>query len=211
MRRRVMARLPADSRSWYEIKNATGTTAVVRVYEEIGYPVTADQFARDLEAITADEIEVQINSPGGDVFDGVAIYNALRAHPARITTRVDGLAASIASVIAQAGDHRVMLSGGQMMIHEAWALAFGPAADLREMADLLDKQSEIIASIYAERSGRPAAKFRKMMADETWFTASETVAAGLADEIHKPARKEKSPDAKATAEYARFVALTHGI
>lgn len=209
MRRRVMARLPAKGRSWYEIKNAAGSTAVVRVYDEIGYPVTADEFARDLEAISADQIEVHINSPGGDVFDGVAIYNALRAHPARITTRVDGIAASIASVVAQAGDHRVMLSGSQMMVHEAWGLAIGPASEMREYAALLDKQSDVIASIYAERSDRPESRFRQMMTDETWLTADETVAAGLADEIRKPARKEKPADANAL--YAQYIASVHGL
>lgn len=211
MRRRVLARLPATSRSWYEIKNTTGTSAVVRIYEEIGYPVGADQFVRDLEQIDADELEVQINSPGGDVWDGVAIFNALRAHPARVTTRVDGMAASIASVVAQAGDHRVMLSGAQMMIHEAWGLAMGPAVELRQFADLLDKQSDVIASIYAERSGGSEATFRRMMADETWMTAAETVAAGLADELRKPARKDEPAETVAAREYARFVAATHNL
>lgn len=192
LRQRMRERAtPRNNARWYEIRNADGDKAVLRIYDEIHwlFGVTPEDFARELDEITADEIEVQINSPGGDVFDGIAIYNALRAHPARITTRVDGIAASIASVIVQAGDHRVMLSGSQMMIHEAWGLAIGPAADMREMADLLDRQTANIANIYAERSGGDAAEFRERMTDETWLTAEEAVEAELADEVVVPERQ----------------------
>lgn len=194
MRSRVQNR--ARSQRWYEIRNAAGPKATIRIYEEIGYfGVTAEDFAADLEQITSGDIEVQINSPGGEVFAGIAIYNALRTHPARVTTRVDGIAASAASVIAQAGDHRVMLSSSQMMIHEAWGLAIGPAADMREMADLLDRQSDVIAGIYAERSGGDQAKFRDLMAGETWLTDEQTVENGLADEVVKPERQDQPKDA----------------
>jgi enoyl-CoA hydratase/carnithine racemase len=124
-----------------------------------------------------------INSPGGDVFDGIAIYNALRAHPAKITTRVDGIAASVASVIAQAGDHRIMLTGAQMMIHEAWGLAIGTSTDMRAYADLLDRQNDNIAGIYGRRAGKEQAHFRELMRDDKWFNDEETVAEGLADEV----------------------------
>lgn len=185
---------PRNGARWYEIRNQTGDTAVLRIYDKIHwlFGVTPEDFAADLDGITAPNIEVQINSPGGDVFDGIAIFNALRAHPATVTTRVDGLAASIASVIAQAGDRRTILSGGQMMIHEAWGLSIGPAADHREMADLLDKQSGVIASIYAERSGRDQDEFRQMMGSETWLTADEAVDAGLADEVVNPSSAQAS-------------------
>lgn len=166
------------------VVNAEGPRATVRIYEEIGFwGVTAEAFSRILDEITAPEIEVQIASLGGDVFDGIAIYNALRAHPAKIITRVDSMAASIASVIAQAGEHRIMLSGSQMMIHEAWGLAIGTAADMRQLADILDKQNEIIADIYAENGSGSAEEFLAKMTAETWMTADETVAAGLADEV----------------------------
>lgn len=194
--KRVHARvdkLRASSR-WYEIRNAASSKATVRIYDEIGYwGVTADDFAADLESITAPEIEVQINSPGGEVFAGVAIFNSLRSHPARVTTRVDGIAASIASVIAQAGDHRVMLSGSQMMIHSAWGLCVGSADEMREMADLLDRQSDVLASIYAERSGGDKAMFRERLAKDTWLTAAEAVELGLADEVVEPERKDAQP------------------
>jgi ATP-dependent Clp endopeptidase proteolytic subunit ClpP len=199
MRARVPERLRAGS--WYEIKNQDGPTATVRIYDEIGFwGVSAADFAAEIEHVTAGDIEVQINSPGGEVFDGIAIFNALRAHPARVTTRVDGIAASAASVIVQAGDHRVMLDSAQLMIHEAWGMAIGPASDLREFADLLDKQSDVIANIYAARSGRDHAELREMMRVETWLTDAEAVAAGLADEVLVPGGNEATSVAPAAVD-----------
>lgn len=186
------------------VTNAEGPKATIRIYDEIGwFGVTAEDVASELEKITADEIEVQISSLGGDVFDGIAIYNALRAHPARITTRVDSMAASIASVIAQAGDHRIMLTGSQMMIHEAWGFAIGNAAVMRELADILDKQSNIIAAIYSERSDGDLGGFLDQMKAETWFDANETVEAGLADEVVKPSRQ---PEDRRNGSLAQHVA-----
>lgn len=195
LRRRMRDRVSARDSSGYQIRNQ-GDKAVMRIYGEIHwlFGVDAEQIAAELDEITASEIEVQINSPGGDVFDGVAIYNALRAHPARVTTRVDGIAASIASVIAQAGDHRTLMSGGQMMVHEAWGLAIGPAGELRDMADLLDKQTDVIAGIYAERADGDPGEFRDLMEAETWFTAQEAVDAGLADEVVTPERQDAPAD-----------------
>lgn len=194
MRKRAANRMPRAAGRWYDIRNSDGPVAVLRIYDEIHWlwGVSAEQFAEDLDAVTADEIRVEINSPGGDVFDGIAIFNALRSHPAKITTRVDGIAASIASVIAQAGDERVMLSGSQMMVHEAWGLAIGPASDMREMADMLDRQCDVIAGIYAERAQGEVDHFRQLMTDETWLTADEAVTEGLADAVVTPARKEAS-------------------
>ena len=201
LRARMRERLPKAGTRWYEIRNQGGR-AVVRIYQEIGYwGVTAEDFATELAALTASEIEVQINSPGGDVFDGLAIYNALRAHPARVVTRVDGIAASAASIIAQAGDHRVMTQHAQMMIHEAWGVAVGPAQELREFADLLDKQNDVLAQIYADRAARedrPAEFFRALMAQgDTYLTDVETVDHGLADEILVPDRKDAPAPATA--------------
>lgn len=188
----------------FTISNATGPKATIRLYDVIGWPfILAEDVARELDSVTADEIEVQISSPGGDVFEGVAIYNALRAHPAQVTTRVDSMAASIASVIAQAGDRRVMLSGSQMMIHEAWGITIGPSEDHRKQADVLDKQSDIIAGIYAERSGSDV-DFRGLMSDESWFDAAETVEHGLADEVVKPSGENHVPS-KFAADAAALV------
>jgi ATP-dependent Clp endopeptidase proteolytic subunit ClpP len=179
------------TRRWYDISNKDGDVAEIRIYDEISWwGITAEDFASELDEITAPEILVMINSPGGDVFDGVAIYNALRSHPAKVTTRVDGIAASIASVIVQAGDHRIMLSASQMMIHNAWGLAIGDATDMRAYADLLERQDDNIAAIYAARGSEDKAHYAGLMNAETWMTDEETVAAGLADEVIDPSKED---------------------
>jgi len=172
----------------YTIHNAAGEEAVVRIYDEIWWlGVNALDLVADLDAITAPKIRVEINSPGGDVFDGIAIYNALRLHPADITTRVDGIAASIASVIAQAGDHRVMVASSQMMIHNAWGMTIGDQSDHQEMVALLEMQDGIIADIYATKADKDIDHFRTLMNAETWMTAEQAVSEGLADEVLEPA------------------------
>jgi len=202
MRARVDKLHARGDATWYEIKNATGERATIRLYEEIGYwGVTAADFAAELEHVTATEIEVQINSPGGDVFDGIAIFNALRSHPARVTTRVDGIAASAASVIVQAGDHRVMVSAGQMMVHEAWGVAIGPADEIRAFADVLDQQNDVLAGIYALRSGRDRDELRAMMRAETWLTDQAAVDAGLADVVFTPERQDAPAEAEASQAF----------
>ena len=188
----------------YTIQNATGDEAVVRIYDEIWWlGVNALDLTAELDSITAASIRVEINSPGGSVFDGITIYNALRLHPATITTRVDGLAASIASVIAQAGDHRIMVDSSQMMIHNAWGMTVGNQTDHEDMAQLLAQQDEIIAGIYASKSSNDADHFRGLMNAETWLTAERAVAEGLADEILDPAKPE--PKASLHREIAAAV------
>ncbi|MGH2711387.1 MAG: head maturation protease, ClpP-related [Actinomycetota bacterium] len=197
-RKEMLAKIATGGR-WYDIRNAAGPVAEIRIYEEIGwFGVTAEDFVRELDEVTAPEITVAINCPGGDVFDGIAIYNALRVHPAKVTTRVDSLAASAASVIVQAGDERVMLSGSQMMIHEAWGISIGTAADMREFADLLDRQSDVIAGIYASRSGRETSHYRELMAGgDAWLTDSQAVEEGLADQVSDPGPAEQQAAAAA--------------
>lgn len=194
--RKQIANLIPGGHAWYSIQNL-GQSVEVRIYDEISmWGTTAESLVAELDAITAPEIIVSINSKGGDVFDGIAIYNALRNHPAHITTRVDSLAASIASVIAQAGDTRQMVSHSQLMIHEAHGVMVGNASDMKDFSDLLEKQSSLIAAIYAERSGGTAAAFRKMMKDGsgTWLLDTEALAKGLTDEILEPApRAAASP------------------
>jgi ATP-dependent protease ClpP protease subunit len=181
---RSVAALRQGRNDWYRIANKSSSVAEVMIYDEIGFfGVTAADFVKDLRGITADQIDLRLNTPGGDVFDGVAIYNALRDHAARVEVTVDGLAASAGSFIAQAGDRVVMNRGSQMMIHDAWGLTIGNADDMRQMADLLDKNTASIAGIYAERSGRPVDEWRDLMRAETWFDADEAVEAGLADEV----------------------------
>lgn len=182
--RRPVARLKNSRTDWFRIQNKAGADPEIFIYDEIGYfGDTAKGFVDQLNAIDSPKLTLHVNSPGGDIFDGLAIYQALKAHKAEVTVVVDGLAASIASVIAQAGDKVVMAPKASMMIHDGWSMAVGNAAEMRKLADLLDKQSDVIASVYADRSGQTADFWRNQMADETWYTADEAVAAGLADEV----------------------------
>lgn len=122
------------------------------------------------------------------MFEGIAIANALRSHPATVTTQVDGIAASIASVIALAGDRLVMMPHSQLMIHEASGMCFGDAADMAQMAALLERQSDNLADVYAARAGGTREEWRALMQAETWYLADEAVAVGLADEVVQPTR-----------------------
>lgn len=175
---------PRAARPWYRIANLSADTVEVSIFDEIGwFGITAADFARDLEAVAAQRITLRLNSPGGDVFDGVAIYNALARHPATVDVVVDGLAASIASVIAMSGDTIAMSAAGRMMIHDALTLTVGNAAELRATADLLDSISSTIADVYAARAGGTADEWRARMVAETWFTADEARTAGLIDSV----------------------------
>jgi ATP-dependent protease ClpP protease subunit len=183
---------------WYRIVNkAEEKKAEIYLYDEIGwFGTTAGDFVDELGEIDAEQIDVHINSIGGSVFDGIAIFNALRTHDARVVTQVDSAALSIASVIAQAGDERVMVSGSQMMIHEAWGLAIGTAEDMREYAEILERQTDNIAGIYAERVGGSGKKshFLSLMAGEKWMNADEAVDEKLADRVERPKTADAGPD-----------------
>ncbi len=159
--------------------------ADVYLYDEIGmWGVTANDFARDLRAIKSSVINLHLNSPGGEVFDGIAIYNSLKNHPAAVNVFVDGLAASSASFIAQAGDTIVMAKNATMMIHEPYGMAMGDAATMTKMAEELNLVGETIADIYAERATDTTSdEWRAAMRDETWYKAQDAVDAGLADEV----------------------------
>jgi ATP-dependent protease ClpP protease subunit len=197
-RRRALRARIRPGQSWYKISNSAGVDgpAEVAIYDEIGwFGITAESFLAELREISASEIALHINSPGGEIFDGIAIHNVLRSHSARVTVYVDSLAASIASVIAMAGDRVIMQPHSQLMIHDGSGLCVGNAADMREMADLLDRQSDNIAAVYAERAGGTVRQWRQRMRDETWYSAAEAVEAGLADEVAKlPRRDDMSND-----------------
>lgn len=162
------------------------------LYEDIGDSwdgTTAKLFADELKAVAdVRTLNIYINSPGGSVFDGVAIFNQLRRHKARKNVVIDGLAASIASVVAMVGDTITIASNGFMMIHNPWALAMGEAADFRKMADQLDKVRGSILDTYAERTGTAPNVISDMMDDETWMTAEEAVEMGFADSIGSEAK-----------------------
>lgn len=192
--RAVAHRAPrADVKQWYRIA-ASATDAEVWIYDEIGdWGVTAMDFVAELRTIHAPTLTVHINSPGGSIFDGFAIYNALLSHPARVTTRVEGIAASAASFIAQAGDEIVAAEASSMMVHGGSGVCVGKAADMREMADLLDKLDGQMAAIYAQRTERPTAEWLEQMPSDTWYTSSEALAAGLVDRIDS-GRPATGPD-----------------
>jgi len=172
--------------SWYEFFAAKDDdTTEVLIYDSISwYGLSAKKFVDDLKGITSKNIKLRINSPGGSVFDGLAIYNALRAHPARVTTRIEGVAASIASVIALAGDHVTAADASFVMIHNPWGMAIGNAQDMRDTADVLDKLGNTIAEIYARKTGDSVAEMLEKMSDETWYSGSEALEAGLIDEVY---------------------------
>lgn len=178
-------------RRWYDMVRAdAGDSAVIRIFGDIGESwfgdsVSAASFADDLDGLGGDvrRIQVRLNSPGGDMFDGVAIFNTLRNHQARVEVHVDGLAASAASLIAMAGDEVVMGLGTQLMIHDAWAFFMGNADEMRRQAGVMDQLSGSMADIYADRAGGTPGEWRAAMLEETWYGAQEAVDAGLADRV----------------------------
>lgn len=165
------------------------SAAVLRLYDPIDswggdWGVSAKEFTDALDALgDVSEIRLHLNTPGGEVFEAVAILNALRRHDARVVAIVDGIAASAGSFIAAGADETLMGRNSQLMIHDAWGLAIGNAATMRETADLLDHLSDNIADIYAEKAGGSTKVWREAMLAETWYSANEAVAAGLADRI----------------------------
>lgn len=191
--KRPLDRLEKGRTDWYRVENSMpGQPPEIFIYDEIGYWGTAsNEFVKEL-ALLAEEpkLIINLNSPGGDVFDGIAIYQALLDHPGEIIVKVNGLAASIASVITMAGDRVIMGARSQIMIHEGFTFASGDAATMRKTADMLDRISDNIAAVYADRAGGDPVMWRNRMREETWFSAEEAVAAGLADEIE--GRKEKT-------------------
>lgn len=175
-----------DPGAWYRISNhAPGERSEILIYAPISdwWGITAQDFIRDLRALGAVDLDVRINCEGGQVFDGIAIYNALLSHPGDVAVYVDGLAASAASFIAMAGSTVTIARTARMMIHDASGFAMGNASDMRSMAELLNDLSDNIASIYAERAGGTTQEWRDRMLAETWYTAEAAVESGLADTI----------------------------
>ena len=183
--RKLLARTGTTNKDWYRIENKAGAPrAEIYIYDEIGlFGVGAADFARELRDLDASELTVHLNSPGGEVFEGFAIYQALRNHKAQVTIQVDSLAASIASVIAMAADKLVMAPRASMMIHDALTVSMGNASEMRQTADLLDKMSDNIAATYADKAGGDASFWRDRMRAETWYSAEEALQAGLIDQI----------------------------
>ena len=182
--------------------NAKSDTVELYIYDIVGADffgegVTAKSTAEVLkEAKSAKAINVRINSPGGDVFEGMAIRNLLVQSGKKVTVDIDGLAASIASVIAMAGSEIRMAEGGMMMIHDAWAGTIGNSDELRKTADVLDQISGEIAGIYARRVISDEKAMRKLMKAETWMTASDAMEQGFITAVAEPMRMAASIDPK---------------
>jgi ATP-dependent Clp endopeptidase proteolytic subunit ClpP len=176
-------------RNWYDIKAAANDPQVaeVSIFDEIGYwGIQAKDFIADLNKIDAKQINVSINSPGGSVFDGLAIYNALRAKAAagvKVKTSVLGVAASIASVIMLAGDEREMPSNAMVMTHNPWTIAMGDADELRETAGVLDQIGASLQGVYIARTGKTEDDVKAFMAKDTWMSAEEAKDMGFVTAI----------------------------
>lgn len=183
----------------------------ISIYEVIGVDpwtgggVTAKRVAAALRAIGKREVVVNINSPGGDLFEGIAIYNLLREHQAKVTVKVIGLAASAASIIAMAGDTVQVAKSGFLMIHNCWVLAIGNRHDLREVADLLEPFDQAIAGIYVARTGGDEKAIAALMDKETWLTGQQAVDQKFADSLLPADAAAKS--ARAGAELEPIKAL----
>lgn len=198
---RIRQRMPrthriSDRDEFFRLTDAVdGAPARLDLFDEIGFwGTTAADFNAQLQATSGDTLEVHINSGGGDAFDGIAIMNSLRAHAAAVNVVVDGLAASAASYIAMGGDTLTMMPNSEMMIHDASGICVGNPADMKSMMDLLNHVSDNIADVYARRAGGTVTDWRAAMGIESWYTADEAVAAGLADKVGATRGKTSTAD-----------------
>jgi len=175
--------------SWYTIRALDGG-AELSIHDEIGaYGVSAKTFIAELgKRPKGTPLELRLSSPGGSVFDAVATYTALKRHEGPVTVTIDGIAASAASYIAMAGDEIIMPENAFLMIHDPSGLVMGTAADMRAMAEALDKIAGALVKGYAAKSGKAEDDIAALMAAETWFTATEAVEAGFADSVAEPVR-----------------------
>ena len=189
-----------DQPQWYSIRKMTpvasaaqgaSAAAEILIYGDIGaswwddQSVSATSFIKELNALDADTITVRINSIGGAVTDGIAIHNAMKRHKASVTVVVDALAASIASLIAMAGDRVEMAENATMMIHAPWTYAGGNSAELRRTADMLDTWADAMSTSYAGKTGKPKEEMLALLTDgdDHWYTADQAVEAGFADGV----------------------------
>ncbi len=197
--------LPSALQKWNPGIHAAASDepASIGIYDVVGdpwsdNPVTAKRVSAILRTLGSEtDLVVNINSPGGDVFEGLAIYNLLREHKGKVTVRVLGVAASIASIIAMAGDEVQIARTGFLMIHNSWTYAAGNRNDFRALADTLEPFDRAMASVYAARTGEPADDMAGLMDSETWIGGESAVEQGFADGLL--ASDEVANDPKATA------------
>lgn len=169
-----------------------------------GPSVSASQIAAQLDGMPDEPVAVYINSGGGDVFDGIAIHNALKRHNGKVTVYVDGLAASAASVIAMAGDEVVMPANTMLMVHNPWTMTYGGAEDLRKTADILDQTRDAIVTAYRDKTGMDDDELRALLDEETWMSAEQAVLLGFADRIESALEEDDIVKAFAFHDFNAF-------
>jgi ATP-dependent Clp protease protease subunit len=171
---------------WYAISETENDTAEISIYDEIGgFGVGAKQFLGELSRLKGKHLHLRINSPGGSVVEGTAIFNALRRHQGGVTVHIDALAASMASVIAMAGMPVYMADNALLMVHNPWTITAGDSDELRKEADLLDKLKASIRNAYQRKTGLPEDQLQTMMDAETWLDSVDAVALGFVDAIEE--------------------------
>ena len=180
--------------NWYDFQNKAEVVEI-SIYDEIGdYGTSAKQFIDDLKSVGSKDITIRMNSVGGSVFDGLAIYNVLRSHQGYVKVKIEGLSASIASIIALAGDDIEMAENGFFMIHNPFGKSMGGADDMRKTADLLDKIKQELINIYANKTQLSEETISSMMDEETWLTSQEAKEMGFIDTITEPIKVAASFD-----------------
>ncbi len=201
---------PVNQKSWFRMQAKEDQTADIYIYDEIGgWGISARRFTEDLISLgNLSHINLHIHSPGGEVFDGIAIYNQLKNHSATITVYIDGLAASMASVIAMVGDTVIMPKNAMMMIHKPWGVSWGDANDMREYADLLDKLENVLIPAYVAKTGKTTEEITAMLEQETWLDGDECVEHGFADKVIEPVKAMASLTSKRIEEFSSMPSLT---
>jgi len=190
------------------------------------HAIVAVNVVQQIQDFRGQAIDIYINSPGGVVFEGLAIYNALRRHPARKTVHIDGICASAATIVAMAGDRIIAADNATLMVHAVYNTVRGDAADMRKEAEVLDRLTDTLVNLYVQRTGRPRAEVAAWVAEETWFTAAEALRLGLVDEIAaasravavwdcaafgiQPPRRQGAERGETVAELRREVAALRG-
>lgn len=173
--------------NWYNIKNLSENSTEVVIYDEIGqWGIDSKAFIEEIKKISTENILLRINSPGGSVIDGLAIHDAIKRAPQKVTAQIEGLAASIATIIALGADEVTMSQNSLFMIHNVWGGETGGAKDMRKAADLMEKMGDRLVNIYVSKTGKDESEIRYWMDEETWFTADEAYEAGFIDYVEEP-------------------------
>lgn len=190
--------------------NTADDSSKITIYGEIGDywwdSTSSADVERALKEVTTNTVHVHLNSGGGDAFDGIAIYNQLKNHSAKVVVHIDGLAASAASIIAMAGDEIIMNTGSMLMIHEASTFAWGTKTDVQKTLNALTGLDKSLADVYMTRFGGERSEIETLLLNETWFTSEEAVSVGLADKVNESKKEPETTAAAAEAYKASILA-----